>query len=314
LSVARRSNPPPPKSAAAALSARRSRARRWRNRLISLAAAGVVAYGGMSFLMARSLIHPPRQVALAPIDFALHPFECTTVDDVRLSGWWHEPASGASATVLLFHGVGDRRQPGMMRILAAAGLRTVGIDFRGHGSSGGNATSFGYHERADVEAAIRWTRATWPSARLGALGYSMGAAALCYASDAARELDALVLQSCYATIEDAYDNRLRMVAPAWLTFLGMGPRFCVEGLLEIDARDLRPIDRIARFAPDRVLIVGGELDAHATPAEQRRLASSLPGCELWFVPEADHDSMSSRAGAEYRRRIQDFFARRLLKG
>src|SRR4029078_1443198 len=97
--------------------------------------------------------------------------------------WWIPGASGETGrTILLCHGHSANKatQLSLVRKLVPIGYNVLAIDFRGHGESAGQLTSFGDLERRDVLGAVRWLRATHPEAthKIFGLGASMGAAAL----------------------------------------------------------------------------------------------------------------------------------------
>lgn len=87
----------------------------------------------------------------------------TTADGVRLAARWWQPR-GVPATgeaVVVVHGFCGRKDGPEVEMIAvrqvAAGRRVLTFDLRGHGSSDG-ATTLGFRERLDVDAAVRAAR------------------------------------------------------------------------------------------------------------------------------------------------------------
>lgn len=82
--------------------------------------------------------------------------------------------------VLLLHGLGGSARTGyaceMYRQLAQEGIRSVGLNYRSC-SGEMNRTTKAYHAGAteDVVVAAKWLRHTYPQARLGVVGFSLGA-------------------------------------------------------------------------------------------------------------------------------------------
>ena len=196
------------------------------------------------------------------------------------------------------------------RFLRAAGYSTLLIDLQATGESPGNSITFGWRERLDVVAAVEMLRQRAPNEPIGIIGMSLGGAATLFA---ASEIDvqAVILEAVYPSLEVALENRLRMrlgrfgvaVAPLLLSQ--------VKGRLGVAASELRPVDRIAQLRCP-VLVIGGTLDQHTTPADTRLLyAAARQPKDLWFIEGAAHVDFLGAAGASYEQRILDFFQRTL---
>lgn len=154
-------------------------------------------------LTLRAMIAPPRQpLTHTPGDIGL-PYESTfftSEDDVALRGWFipraNDDGSPAPA-IAIVHGwpwnrLGNAADhiiaPGIPNApvdllapaaaLHRAGFHTLLFDLRNHGISGSHhPVTFGLHEQRDLAAAVGWLRqrAGVEPARLGLLGFSMGA-------------------------------------------------------------------------------------------------------------------------------------------
>lgn len=90
----------------------------------------------------------------------------------------YEPEGPARGQVVLVHGLLSQALEfgGLPERLAAAGFRTLGLDQRGFGASGG-ARGIVTQERAtaDVRAAVEQLRRQRPELHVGLVGHSMGA-------------------------------------------------------------------------------------------------------------------------------------------
>lgn len=184
-------------------------------------------------------------------------------DGTRLAVWQNE-VSGARATAVLAHGYrNDRRLlQHLAPALAARGIRSVALDFRGHGESGGDRITIGPAEAGDVGAAIDH------AASLGGpvlyVGFSMGAVAYLLSG---REAHAAVLDSPYATMQRALATRMRAAGipePFGLSTIGF-----MSARLPVPMGAVRPVDAAARLTRP-TLFVFAERD-HWVSAESRAL-------------------------------------------
>jgi alpha-beta hydrolase superfamily lysophospholipase len=279
---------------------------------ISVACAIVVAVVPIGFWLIGTMLVAPanREVGPPPADLPAESITLPSKSGSQLVGWY-VPADGATATVVLVHGIGaDRRiMLDRARMLREAGYATLLFDLRAHGESPGDMMTLGHLERLDVQAAVEYARQREPAHRIGLIGVSMGGAAALLAPKL--DLDALVIESVYATIQDAVDNRVclqcRGLSPLVTPLLlwQLGPR------LGITAADLRPIDHIGAIGCP-VLVVTGESDAMTPVAESRRLFdAAAPPKELLVVEGAGHEDFLARDATKYREHVLNFFAKHL---
>ncbi len=86
----------------------------------------------------------------------------------------------------------------------------------------------------------------------------------------------------------------------------------IRARLGIDAEPHSPIYHVHRLAPRPLLFIAGELDRLAPLDGVRALyeAAGEPK-ELWVIPEATHGKCQETAGAEYDRRIANFFKKNI---
>lgn len=263
----------------------------------------------------RAMASPARAVVGAPpAGLGAMAVAVPSATGEALAGWYATGRPGRGA-VLLLHGIrADRRAlAARMAFLARAGFAVLAVDFRAHGESAGRSITFGHLEARDAEGALAWLRAAAPGERVGALGISLGGAALLLASRTA-PVDAMVLESVFPDIRAAVANRLalalgprlgRAVAPA---FLLVG-----TGLTGLRPGDLRPIEALADY-PGAVLVASGAADRATTPEETRALHAAAPGPKaLWLVEGAGHVDLAAAAGSDYEERVLAFLGRHLRR-
>jgi esterase/lipase len=230
---------------------------------------------------------------------------------LAVKGWLIRGEKGQGA-VLLLHGVRGNRADmlGRAHFLAREGYTVLLIDLPGHGESGGDRITFGAREKDGVQAALAWLRQQAPGERIGAIGVSLGAAALVLAHPSPR-LDAVVLESMYPTIDEAVANRLRsrLGAPgAWSTPL------LVQQLpwrVQVAPAQLRPVDDIGQLTSP-TFIISGTVDTQTPATETQRIFAASPAeKQLWLVEGAAHVNLHAYAGKEYERRVGSFLAEHL---
>jgi len=222
---------------------------------------------------------------------------------------WAIPNDCACGVIVLLHGSGASRDSMLprARFLHRAGYSVIVVDMRAHGLSDGSATTFGGRESRDVRAVIAEARRRFAGQKLGAIGFSLGGAALLL-GDTPADVDALVVEEVYSTIDDTARRRIATtmgpviasVLP-WLLYAQMPWRFGVS------RDELRPVDRIGAVAVP-ILVIGGDKDPFVPADETRRLfqAAREPKA-LWIVPGAAHQDLHQAAPVAYEQRVLDFF-------
>ena len=197
-----------------------------------------------------------------------------------------------------------------LAFLVQCGYRCVAFDHRAHGKSKGPRTRFGYYEARDVVAIRRLIHERWPDEPVAALGCSMGAAALCYATEQVRDWQALILEGLYCDVESAFQRRIGSAYPAWFQTLYPGIVRITERRLRLRMHELAPLKYVGGFSPSPILFIAGSADTFATPGDAERFRAHYPSWhDFWLVPEAGHSDMWEKGAAEYQRRVQEFLTK-----
>lgn len=285
--------------------------RRWLLALLATAALAV----GLSLLAGELLTRPARQpIGKPPAGLAAESVQLRDSQGRLVAGWFLPGRAGEGA-VLLLHGVrGNRLQmQARARWLQRQGIATLLVDLPSHGESEGERITFGRHEALGAEAALAWLRQRSPGERIGAIGVSLGGAALLFAQRQP-ELDALVLESVYPTIDDAVRARLAMrvgdaasraLAPLLLVQVPLRLGFGID--------QLRPVDAIAAVqAP--LLVISGTEDLHTRWTETEALfAAARAPKALWPVKGAAHVDLHAFEPAAYEARLLPWLQTHLRK-
>lgn len=255
----------------------------------------------------------PTSVEILVPDFPVKNVRINTNNHHTVHGWLIEGRPGHGA-VLLVHSMRSNRLEmlGRASFLGNQGYSVLMIDLQAHGETPGDRITFGARESNDVAAAIAYLREQFPRERIGAIGATLGAAAILLADPPLR-LDAVILESVHPTFAQAVENRLRLhlgETGVYLKFLLL-PYFAF--LLDLPVNELNPIDRIGSLhAP--ILLIAGTQDQHTTQSEAAHLfVAASPPKEFWVIEGAEHYNMHTYAGKTYEERIDDFLSSYLRK-
>lgn len=231
--------------------------------------------------------------------------------DRQVKGWFIPGAPGKGAVILLHSLRADRRSMlGRARFLNRAGYAALMFDFQAHGETPGRFMTFGLLESDDVDGAVRYLRSRLPGEKIGVLGSSLGGAAVLF-GDAARTVDALVLEAVYTTLPEAVENRLMLRFGSPGRYLAPLLLWQVRPRLGLNVDDLSPIDHIDAIAAP-LLVIAGSQDRRTTLAQSQRLFERAPAPKsLWVIDGARHQDLHLYAGRAYERRVLRFFQRHL---
>lgn len=227
---------------------------------------------------------------------------------------WYVSYPGATTTILVCPGYRSRvaETLGISAHLWRAGHNVLCFEYFGHGTDVGSPVTLGYREINDFLGAVAYAKQRTPQNRLGAIGYSMGAAVVIMACARNEDVEALVVDSAFATQMSAIDYNFRRAfrlpfAPfTWiadyLLWWRAGYRF----------NQVEPLREITRIAPRPILIIHGGKDSIVDPNDAALLyAAAHEPKELWFLPDADHCGSYFEDRQAYVKKVTDFFDLRL---
>ena len=314
-------------------------------RLLSLLSGGALLFAAGSWLAARRLaprlvspvgLGPPpdRQRELlealrnaAPI---VEEFRHggSARDPVELAATFASPGDPARApTILFLHGKGGRACEWEDSALLALGLgyNVLLPDLRGHGSSAGAFTTFGFLEKDDLANTIASAQERWgvDTGRLGIHSCSAGSSVALELAGHRPAVRAVWLESPFADAREMARHYLSRSTGIPAPFLSLATRWAVARAVAGVKRDLgldhvsggiENADPVAalRLVRCPVSLVYGEADRLVPPHFVERLVGALPpGSEVFRVRGAGHchhpDEAAKVAQIEYRRRWIAFF-------
>jgi len=276
-------------------------------KVILIVAALIVILG---FAEVNNALHPPRIIApgntLRKFNIPYQSIDLITEDGVRLSAWYTPPRKGA--VILLAHGYGDNRPEWVHALLAKKGYGVIAWDARAHGESDGEISTIGYLEVLDVKAALDYVLAQPGVEHIGAWGGSMGGATLIRAAADFPEIEAVWIDSSFASLDDEFD----FLVP----YPVINPLAKVLAQIEtgVNVNEINPLKDIARISPRPVYIVHGTGDTVAPPDAGRKLydAAGEPRF-LWEAENIKHLMIYLDNPGRYKRSLLDFFDEWLLR-
>jgi len=291
----------------------------------------LILLGTVAWRWSTELIKSPRpDEPGSPTEYGL-PFTevlFPSRDGLTLHGWFipavavttyseegGEWATGSKGTIVFGHGRFGSKDPDLKYVpwLREAGYNCFLFDFRGHGRSQGDYTSFGYHERKDLLGAIDLLQSKGIP-RVGVLGFSLGAVVGISTAAQCLAIAAVVADGAFVKLRRALaQGAEERGVPRWLV-RALGPSILwlagrrVGGDLE-QSDPLRWVDKIA---PRALFLIHGEEDPYVSMDDVRRLYEETgEPKELWIAPGAGHRRVDQVYPDEYRERVLGFFGRYL---
>jgi len=246
--------------------------------------------------------------------------DVVTADGVHIGGWYIPAANGTGstgATVVLVHGFAANKSEVLKYAVPFhATYNVVAIDLRGGGRSSKSDVTFGPREKLDLEAAIDWLERTKHPAHIAVMGNSMGGATAVLAAASDQRIEALILDSTHARVEDILGRRLEVDerqpslpgTPAILlgTWLRTG----------LNLMDANPVNFIPALGHRPLLLIHGTADVHDLPvrsvdANYRAAQAAGVPVELHMCVGGTHGHVIDTCPADWGRWSVDFLDRAL---
>lgn len=281
----------------------------------------LVAYVTLSVVLYRRLFVAPATTN--PLDdFMFTPWEfqadyeevdLTTVDGVAFGAWFFRQ-TGSRQVIVISPGHKGRRQDvlGIAVALWRKGFNVLCYSYRGMPASDRALVTMGVHEVQELAAAIAFSRRRVRNARIGLLGYSMGAVVSLLGAAGDPSVEALVLDSPYSDLTQVLRENVRRVA------LLPGAPFVAAVSLWMRLRhgvrlaDASPIAMLSGLEPRPLFFIHGGADVTTSRQHSHRLYDAYRGPrEIWIVQGSPHTGGYFADRPLYVERVAGFFARNL---
>src|SRR5438128_5450711 len=245
----------------------------------------LLLYGAVSFEIYRRAFLPPRPIWLD--DFTFTPFEfqadyeeveLVTADGINF-GAWHFRQQESPQTVIISGGHKGQRQGalGIAVALWRKGFNVVLDSYRGMPGSDRAPIPLRIKERLELQAAIAFARKRIPNARIGLLGYSMGAVVSLLGAAGEPGVQALVLDSPFSDLRKLLIENVRSASKlpgtpfVWLTGLMLWLR------TRCWLSACSPIEVLSSLEPRPLFFIHGGADAINNVNHSRRLYDAYRG-------------------------------------
>jgi len=245
-------------------------------------------------------VKPKGEIAKRPVEQV----SITTEDGIALSAWY-VPNDSGNAVVTLSGITADRDQlTSTAETYINWGFSALLPDLRGTGESGGDLVSIGYHERRDLVACVRWLREKGLKT-IGAHGFSLGAATVCFAMKDLPDLGFAVIESSYDTMQSATEHRLEMVHMPH--FIGWPFGFFLGRRIGADFADIAPVKYVP-YCKCPALITSGDSEGVLTPADTAALYDNCGAShkQMHVYKDGHHEPSISAFPEESRTVLRQF--------
>lgn len=239
-------------------------------------------------------------------DSAWQTVQLTTVNGLKLEGWYI-PKDSAKGTVILFHGHAGTRSGVVHEALRFhdMGYNTLLMDFRAHGNSQGNTCTIGFLEAEDVKLAYDHIRGKGEK-HIVLWGISMGAAAVTKAMhDYDLGADKVILEMPFGSIVQAAEGRLAIMKlpreplASLVTFWGS----VEQGFW---AFDMKP-SRYARSIHCPTLVQWGRNDPRVSWEETAAIYNNIPAQKKLVIYEnSGHESLCDKETDKWTKEVSNF--------
>ena len=288
--------------------------------LVLILSAFVAFYLAVCVVLYRRLFVPARPGYLD--DFSYTPWEfqadyedveLVTPDGVQF-GVWYLRQPGSQQVIVISAGHKQHRQDllGAAVALWRKGFNVLLYAARGTAGADRATVTMGVREVNELQTTIAYAQKRIKGARIGLLGYSMGAVTSVLAAAGEPAVEAMVLDSPFSDVRLLLEENVRrhallpggaVVRPVALFLrLRTGCRLFESS----------PISVVGALEPRPLFFIHGGADAVTSVQHSRRLYDAYRGPrEIWIVQGAQHVGAYFADRNLYIERVAGFFARHL---
>ena len=285
-----------------------------------VALALIAIYVIVAYVVYVKAFVPARPFYLDDFSFTPYEFqadyedvELVTADGISFGAWYFRQP-GSPQTVIVSGGHKGQRQGalGISIALWRKGFNVILYSYRGMSGSDRAPITFGIKEVLELQAVIAFARKRIPQARIGLLGYSMGAVVSLLGAAGEPGVEALVLDSPFTDLRslliENVRRRARLPGTPFVWLAGLMLRVRSGSRLA----DCNPLAVLSSLEPRPLFFIHGGADDLTSVNHARRLYDAYRGPrEIWIVQGAPHTGAYFADRPLYVERVAGFFARNL---
>ncbi|MBU0707198.1 alpha/beta fold hydrolase [Patescibacteria group bacterium] len=267
----------------------------------------------VSFYKFNSSIHPDMVVDERTPQHTVLEYENITfnsTDDLVLKGWFipavNKVEDTLAPTVIVMHGTGLNKSHALdWSYYLADEYNLFLFDFRGHGASEGNKTTFGNKETKDLLGAIEYikTRPDVDGNKLAVFGYEMGADVGIITATITSDIRLIIADSPHDRLTHKFDG---LFEEYWIL---QKPLSWLAGLwssviIQTSPASVAPVDNI-QYTTAPLFIMAGENSISGAGVQDIFDNSVAAGSEIWTVPGSHHSLFFSHR-EEFKEKVREF--------
>jgi len=247
-----------------------------------------LAITGVSYYVGYSLIHPQRNLHylnLTPADYHI-PYQNVTFysrrDHIKLDGWEMRTVTTQHRWVIISHGYASNRlfwgedTFRLYQFFLQQGYNIATFDYSDSGKSGGNTSTVGIWEQADLLGALDDLEQQDPQASIGLYGISQGAAVSLLIAGQHTHVSFVIADSSFADLHSFLSTNL----PTWshLPTIPFTPviLLLVQAMLQQNIDNTSPLKALASFHGP-ILLTHSRADQSIPVANSRQIYAAYKG-------------------------------------
>lgn len=270
---------------------------------------GIIGWLGASYAGAEFATRAQNRTIPSASTYFSQPVENQTFfskDGVEISSWFLPDTSSKKAVIIL-NGIGGNRTGVTKRadFYHKKNYNVLLPDLRGTGKSGGDAITFGWHERKDLLAAVNFLKEKKRLDTIAVHGLSMGAATITYTFQEKPDYYFVVLESCYDNIGNALRHRIEpYYVPYFLTY---PMHFFTEKKLNVSQEELSPETYMSLCTYPTFIMAGdNEVKLPVDETEKIFQQCASENKDLHFIKGAYHENFMRRFEAEWKEEMENW--------
>jgi len=238
-----------------------------------------------------------------------------TDSSIVLKGWLFQ-AKNSEKAVIMVHSYGNNRlQFGietvdMIKEFLNKGYSVFAFDLRNSGESGGKDCTFGYGEKEDVKAAIKYMKSQGAK-NITLLGFSTGASASILAAAESDNVDAVIADSPYSDLHSYFLKNLDKWTNLPAIVFNRTTTAGIEIIGSIDTSKASPVSVLTAEKPPHLMLIHAKEDplipvVNSIELFQKYSALNSSAVEFWQIDGDGHADGFTKNKSEYLSRVFAF--------